>query len=76
MYFLLTGLNQYTIVDKGFKFELISKYDSSVKINACEELIKEMCMYIFYYKKKNWFSNKKEKSDFAQGYLKDIANRL
>ena len=76
MNFLLTELNQYTIIDEGFKFELISKYDGAVKINAWEELIEEMCMYIFYYKKKNCFSNKKEKIDFAQGYLKDIANSL
>ena len=35
-----------------------------------------MQAYISYYKKDNVFANKKEKIDFAQGYLKDMAKRV
>lgn len=53
--------------------QLPLKYNRSVKSNICKEWIKEMQAYILYYEKHNVFANKKEKIDFAQGYLKDMA---
>lgn len=69
-YAQFTGMKKYTVDAEGLKLQPLSKYHLEVKGNACEEWIKEMHLYISYYKNRNIFSDKTEKTGFASRILK------